>query len=164
MAPIHQHHFCARLDFDLDGCDNTVFEVDSDAMPEGPDNPMGNAVRVKRTPLEREAEACREPQWRTGRYWLITNEKRLNRLGKPIGYKLMPSDSVAPLALPAADVKRRAAFLDPPVRVSRYARDEHFAAGWYPNQRTETDGIAYRQVERDAEIRNQDLVVWFSFG
>src|SRR5947208_30116 len=49
-APYHQHLFNVRLDFDVDGTANTVFEVDSVAAPDGPDNPLGNASPLKRRP------------------------------------------------------------------------------------------------------------------
>jgi len=55
----HQHVFCARLDVALDGGPNEVREVQTEAVPEGPGNPHGNAwVTVGRT-LETELEARR---------------------------------------------------------------------------------------------------------
>src|SRR5205807_8672675 len=50
-APYHQHLFNVRLDFDVDGTANTVYEVDSVAAPDGPDNPLGNAFTAEATPL-----------------------------------------------------------------------------------------------------------------
>ena len=47
-APHHQHLFCARLDFDVDGRDNEVYEVEAEPLPPGPDNPWGNAFRPQR--------------------------------------------------------------------------------------------------------------------
>ncbi|HET9729308.1 MAG TPA: tyramine oxidase, partial [Acidimicrobiia bacterium] len=38
-APHHQHIFNARLDFDVDGTRNEVYEVDAEPLPPGPDNP-----------------------------------------------------------------------------------------------------------------------------
>ena len=43
-SPIHQHLFCFRLDFDLDGGDNSVYEVDVEAVPEGPGQPAWQRV------------------------------------------------------------------------------------------------------------------------
>jgi primary-amine oxidase len=163
-APIHQHFFCARLDFDLDGVANTVFEIDTNAEPAGPTNPLGNAMRVSRSPVEREAVAALSPDWRRSRYWLVANEERRNRFGKPVAYKLMPSENAGSLASPDSDLDRRARFIDPPLRVTRYERDELFAAGWYPNQRVEPDDIAHRQERRDAELRGEDVVVWYTMG
>ena len=38
-ATNHQHIFCVRLDFDLDGGPNSVAELNSESLPVGPDNP-----------------------------------------------------------------------------------------------------------------------------
>src|SRR4051794_18073755 len=46
-APHHQHMFSARLDFDVDGPVNEVWEVEAERVPTGPDNAWGNAFRPK---------------------------------------------------------------------------------------------------------------------
>ena len=43
-APHHQHLFNARLDFDVDGPVNEVYEVEAERMPPGPDNPWRQRV------------------------------------------------------------------------------------------------------------------------
>ncbi len=47
-APHHQHFIVARLDLDIDGGANTVYETHSEVLPVGPDNPygVGDAHRV----------------------------------------------------------------------------------------------------------------------
>jgi primary-amine oxidase len=52
-GPHHQHFFNVRLDMQVDGERNTVYEVDAAALPPGPDNPYGNAWVTKNTPLTR---------------------------------------------------------------------------------------------------------------
>ena len=56
-APHHQHLFSARLDLDVDGATNTVYEVEAEPVPAGPDNPWGNAFRPKSTRLDTELAA-----------------------------------------------------------------------------------------------------------
>ena len=46
-APHHQHLFSARLDLDVDGPMNAVYEVEAEPVPAGPDNPWGNAFRSR---------------------------------------------------------------------------------------------------------------------
>ena len=53
-APHHQHMFNARLDFDVDGEENEIYEVDAARMPPGPDNPWQNVFRAVATRLESE--------------------------------------------------------------------------------------------------------------
>ena len=51
LAPFHQHYFNARLDFAVDGEDNTVYEVNTRSAPAGADNPHHNAFFAEATPL-----------------------------------------------------------------------------------------------------------------
>ena len=59
-SPIHQHLFCFRLDFNLDGAQNTVCETNVEALPVGPENPLNSGFRAITTPLKSESEAKRE--------------------------------------------------------------------------------------------------------
>ncbi len=97
-APIHQHIFCVRLDTMIDGLNNTVHEVHTEAEPIGPQNPLGNAFYAVSTPLKTEVEAQQMLDPLTCRYWTIENPQRLNRLGEPVAYKIMPGDN-APVFL-----------------------------------------------------------------
>ncbi|MFM8972404.1 MAG: tyramine oxidase, partial [Actinomycetota bacterium] len=59
-APHHQHMFSARLDLDVDGAVNEIYEVDAEALPTGPARrrrtPPG-AARAPRTDRSRDASA-----------------------------------------------------------------------------------------------------------
>ena len=50
-APNHQHFFNVRLDMDLDGVANSVYQIDVSADPPGPKNPFENAFSAKATLL-----------------------------------------------------------------------------------------------------------------
>src|SRR5207248_1320425 len=50
IGHIHQHLFCARLDMEVDGPNNTVLECNTRAWPIGPENPYGNAFYVEEKP------------------------------------------------------------------------------------------------------------------
>ena len=77
-APFHQHFLVARLDMDVDGQNNTVLEIDSKALPVGPDNPYGLAVVTEATPIASEAESGRDFNWDTQRGWKVVNPNKLN--------------------------------------------------------------------------------------
>ena len=72
-APFHQHLFNVRLDADVDGPANSVYEVDTHPVPPGPDNPWSNAFAPVTTLLETETEAQRVVDPATSRYWKIVN-------------------------------------------------------------------------------------------
>jgi len=162
-GPIHQHFFNVRLDPAIDGPNNSVYEVDTVADPPGPDNPHKNAFRTRPTLLSRESLAQRMVEPRAARFWRIVNPSSRNRLGGPVGYRLMPGENVPPFAAPDASVSRRAAFMTKHLWVTRYDPTERYAAGDYPNQHAGGAGLpAY--VAADRPIEDTELVVWYTFG
>lgn len=163
LAPHHQHFFCVRLDFDIDGERNTVREVETVSVPKGTENPHGNAFRVMSRPLVRESEARRTIDPLAGRYWMIVNEEVCNGLGQPVAYKLIPGANVLPFAAPDSDIMRRATFMGAHLWVTCYDPAERFPTGEYPNQHAGGDGLpAYQSANRSLE--QQDVVVWYTFG
>ncbi len=163
-APHHQHMFNARLDFDVDGAGNEIFEVDAERLPPGPANPWSNAFRAKATRLESELSAQRDIDPSVSRTWRIVNPNARNGLGQPTAYKLVPTMST-PTLLAHADspIGKRAAFAQHNVWVTPYSPDERRAAGEYPNQHAGGDGLP-RWTATDRSLVNTDLVVWYSFG
>ena len=162
-APYHQHLFNVRLDFDVDGTANTVYEVDSVAAPDGPDNPLGNAFTAEATPLETEQQAQRVVDPSRSRCWKIVNPDVRNRLGEPVGYKLVPASTPTLLARPESSVGRRATFATRNLWVTPYRADERRAAGDYPNQHGGGDGLP-RWTAADRPVADTDVVVWHTFG
>jgi primary-amine oxidase len=163
-GPNHQHLFSARLDLDVDGTTNTVYEVEAERVPTGPDNPWGNAFRQRATRLEREQAAQREVDAATSRAWKVVNPGSLNRLGQPVAYKLVPTMST-PTLLAAADssVGKRAGFARHNLWVTPYAPEERRAAGDYPNQHEGGDGLP-SWTAADRSIADTDVVLWYTFG
>ncbi|HJR00955.1 MAG TPA: primary-amine oxidase [Methylomirabilota bacterium] len=162
-GPIHQHFFNARLDMMVDGPDNSVYEVNTVADPPGPENPHHNAFHAEATLLASEARAQRLLDPLAGRFWKVVNPSVRNRLGEPVGYKLMPGENVRPFAGPAASVTKRAAFMTRHLWVTRHDPRERYAAGEYPNQHPGGAGLpAY--VRDDAPLENTDVVLWYTFG
>ena len=162
-GPNHQHLFNVRLDFDVDGVANTVYECDAETVAPGPDNPLNNAWRSVVTPLETEQAAIRDVDAARSRVWKIVNPQRLNRLGLPVGYKLVPGATPTLLAHPDSSIARRAGFARHNLWVTPYSPDERRAAGEYPNQHAGGDGLP-RWTEADRPIVDTDVVVWHSFG
>ena len=163
VAPVHQHFFCARLDMEVDGARNSVYEVNTEVVESSADNPYGNAFRPIATRLEREPDAHRSVNPSSGRYWLVANDTVRNALDQPVAYKLSPGDTVPPFALEGSDLMLRAAFLTDNVWVTHYDRSERFPAGDYPNQHSGGDGLPHYQ-RADRQIVDDDIVLWYSFG
>jgi primary-amine oxidase len=163
-APHHQHLFGARLDFDVDGPVNEVYEVDAEPAPVGPDNPWMNAFRARATRLDHELAARRDIDPARSRTWRIANPDVRNGLGQPVAYKLVPTMTTPTmLAHPDSPVGRRAGFARHNLWVTPYARDERRAAGEYPNQHAGGDGLP-AWTARDRSLVGTDVVVWYTFG
>ncbi len=161
-GPNHQHFFCVRLDMNLDGSGNTVYECDSEAVPKGPENPHGNAWVVNARPITSEADAARVADPLKARYWKIANPNAKNAMGDPVAYKLEPGPSTLPFFEPDANALQRAQFTTKNLWVTAYDPDEMFPAGRYVNQNPGGDGLPrYQQANRPLE--NTDVVVWHTF-
>lgn len=166
VAPLHQHLFSARLDFDVDGEVNEVHEVDvvpSPFGPEHPDNPLGNAFRAVSTRLDTEAAARRRADPARSRVWKVVNPTSLNRLGEPVAYKLVPQSPAVLLADPASSIARRAGFATENLWVTPATDGERRPAGDHPNQHPGGDGLP-RWTEGDRSLVDTDVVVWHTFG
>jgi primary-amine oxidase len=162
-APLHQHLFNVRLDVEIDGPDNAVFEVDTVTAPPGEGNPWDNAFDCTATLLERELGARRTVDPARSRSWKIANRSRANGLGQPTAYKLVPSSTPTLLAAPSSSVGRRAAFAAHNLWVTPFAADERRAAGDYPNQHAGGAGLP-TWTAQDRPVVDTDIVVWHSFG
>ena len=159
-APIHQHIFCMRLDTMIDGLQNSVYEVHTEAAPLGPENSYGNAFFATSTLLATESEAQQLIDPMTCRYWKVVNPNKRNRLGEYTGYKLLPGENAPVFLHPTSSILKRAGFINNHLWVTPYQQDERYPAGDYPNQHPGGAGLpAWTQANRS--IENTDVVMWY---
>jgi len=162
-GPTHQHFFNARLHMMVDGEGNSVTEHEFKPRPFGPDNPYGNVFDTSSRTLSYEQEAAREADGRTGRYWKIINPNQTNSVGGPTGYKLLAHAAPVMLAQENCYMTARGGFATKHLWVTRYAPDERYASGEFPNQHAGGDGLP-KYVAQNRAIENEDIVVWHTFG
>lgn len=162
-APNHQHFFNVRCDFDLDGENNSVYEVNIVGEEEGAENPYENAFYAKSTLLTTELKARANLKLETARYWKIVNHNRKNHVGEPVGYKFMAGDNCVPFASKNAWWRKRAGFVENHVWVTPFDENEKFAAGDYPNQSQGGDGLI-KWTAKDRPIDDKDIVFWYTMG
>jgi primary-amine oxidase len=164
-APYHQHLFNVRLDVEVDGPDNAVFEVDAvGAGPPGTEaNPWGNVFGTTTTLLETELAAQRDVDPSRSRSWRIANRSARNGLGEPTAYKLLPASTPTLLAHPESSVSRRATFATHNLWVTPFDEDERRAAGEYPNQHAGGAGLP-EWTAQDRSLVDTDVVLWHTFG
>ncbi len=162
-APFHQHIFAARLVTSVDGARNSVQEVNSVGVPTGGDNPHGNAFVAEVTEFATEKEARRRVNSATARFWRVVNPGKKNRLGRPVGYRLVPGENCPPFVQPDAAVMRRAGFTANHLWVTPYHPKERFAAGEYPNQHPEGDGLP-KWTEANRNVADTEIALWYVFA
>jgi primary-amine oxidase len=162
-GPTHQHFFNARLHMMVDGERNTVTEHEFVPRPWGAGNPYGNVFDTTTRTLSCERDAAREADGRTGRHWMVVNPNAKNSVGGPTGYKLVVHASPLMLAQDECFMRTRGGFATKHLWVTRYAADERYASGEFPNQHAGGDGLP-KFVRQNRAIDNEDIVVWHTFG
>ncbi|KAH6989510.1 copper amine oxidase [Ilyonectria sp. MPI-CAGE-AT-0026] len=164
LAVNHQHLFCLRVDPCLDGDQkNTITYDDCVPVTNEPDlDPFGCAFRVHTTAIEKPGGY--DLDLTKNRVFKIINESRINSIsGKPHGYKLHAVPSQMLMMGPQTFNFRRGVFTSKPIWVTKYRDDELWASGEFTNQSRDDTGIAL-WAERDEPVKNEDVVLWHSFG
>lgn len=159
---IHQHAFVARLEPALDGPFNTVLECDTAAEPDDA-NPYGNAFFVRETPLLNERDGGRRADPARQRYWRVINPGVLNAVGRPVGYKLMPTSAIVPFVKADSPSGRRAAFMQNQLWVTAHDPEERYPGGEFMNRSTGAGGLP-DMAARGRPIADERIVLWHVFG
>ncbi len=162
-APFHQHFIVARLDMDVDGEANTVYASESVPVPLGPENPHGVALGVKKTALVTESDGRQDYDWATQRSWTVVNDASRNRLGTPVGYKLVPDASLPTLLDPASPILTRAEVLAHTLWVTANAPEERWPCGEFVVQSRDDRGLPVWTAQ-NRSIQDADVVLWYTFG
>ncbi|AAY81468.1 primary-amine oxidase [Sulfolobus acidocaldarius] len=161
-GPIHIHWFNIRLDLDIDGQINRVYEVNLKPESIGPENPLGNAFYAEETLLKNELEARRHVNPQSGRYWKIVNLKKSNYLGEPVAYRFIPRENVACPLPDESFVRKRGGYINYHLWVTPYDPNERYATGDYPYERI-GEGLP-KYVEKNRSIVDKDIVLWYTLG
>ncbi|KAF4629747.1 hypothetical protein G7Y89_g8397 [Cudoniella acicularis] len=166
MAPYHQHLFSLRIDPAIDGQKNPLLIEESHPMPFGDPNvhnPCGvgyvttKEIVAKETPLDLDVTKAR--------IFKIINENVLNPVtGTPVGYKLVPHYFQMLLAHPDSFHPKRSEFGAHAIWVTKYVDREWYAAGEHTMQSLGDVGIASAIKGRNESVRDEDIVLWHTFG
>ncbi|HEY2314591.1 MAG TPA: primary-amine oxidase [Streptosporangiaceae bacterium] len=162
-APYHQHFIVARLDLDVDGQPNTVYAVESQALPVSDANPHGLALVTRETPLRTEFDGRQDMNWATQRSWKVVSSTSVNGLGERPAYKLVPGGSFPALIDESSPAFQRAQVIGHALWVTPYSPDERWPCGEFPNL-SDTDHGLPAWTARDRPIEDTDLVLWHVFG
>jgi primary-amine oxidase len=156
----HDHFMSFRLDLDVDGVDNRLVR-DSFVKRKLTGNPLRHSLwQVERSVVGTEGalDLMQAPAW-----YRVESESRRNAMGNPTSYQLMPGHSDLSILDSDEPQQQRAAFSGTALWVTKYNPNETFAAGAYPNQNRNVEGLPRFIADRQS-IANQDLVLWYTIG
>lgn len=166
MAPFHQHLFSLRIDPAIDGQKNSLQIEESHPMPID-DPAVHNPAKVGYITTKEvvENESPHDLDVTKARIFKIINENVANPVtGTPVGYKLVPHYSQMLLAHPDSLHSKRSEFGSHAVWVTKYLDRELYSAGEHTMQSLGDIGIATAIKGRKESVRNEDIVVWHTFG
>ena len=159
----HDHYFSFRLDFDLDGVQNSFVRdrLTTKTLPAGS---LRKSVWVAEPQVAKtEEQAKAKMSMEAPEIWRVINPSVKGAFGYPVGYEIMPGDNAMSLLAPDDPPQQRAGFTDYQLWVTPYAAEERYAAGDYPNQSKPGEGLpAWTKANR--AIENTDIVVWYTMG
>lgn len=162
-GPIHQHFFVFRLDFDIDGHNNSAAEINSSMIPKNKENKNEEWFQAETTIFRKEEDAIRRTHIASSRNWKIFNPNTTTKLGHHPSYHIIPKDNTYPLPGINSKVRKKAGFIDANFWVTPYAKEEMYAAGKYLGAGFNKEGLP-KWVQANRDINNRDIVVWYTMG
>ncbi|EPS38377.1 hypothetical protein H072_7875 [Dactylellina haptotyla CBS 200.50] len=167
----HEHLFCLRIDPQIDGQSNTIFQVDATMGPGevgSAENHYGNAFFAQKTKYSTVTEAIADYNGDTSRTWDIANTNKLHPVsGKPVSYKLVSREVPRLLIKDGGLVHKRAGFARHAVHVTKYKDGQIYPAGRHVPQSSGDPSLGLPEwiaANPSESIDNTDVVLWHTFG
>lgn len=159
----HDHFFSFRLDFDVDGQDNS-FMTDRLVPQRLANDPMRKSIWVAQPSMAAtEKDAILDIQLEKPSMWMFVNPSVKGPLNHPTGYEVMPGVTAKSLLSPDDPPQKVGAFSEHQFWVTPYNENERYASGVYPISSKGNDGLAvWTQANRP--IANTDIVGWYTLG
>ncbi|XP_068650434.1 amine oxidase [copper-containing] gamma 2-like [Aristolochia californica] len=163
IGVIHDHYLTFRLDMDVDAPENSFVKVHLEREETPPGSMRRSIIRANKRVVKTEKEAQIRLKLYDPSEFHVVNPSRRSHVGNPSGYKIVPGGTAASLLDPADPPQVRSAFTNNQIWVTRYNRSEQWAGGLLTYQSHGEDTLAVWS-ERDREIDNEDIVVWYTLG
>jgi len=160
VAVNHDHYMAFRIDMDVDGTANRFVEdriVPKRISETGPRRSLWH--------IESRTQAVEGPVTTpiNAAQFRVESTTRKNAQGYPTSYQLMPGHTDSSILSPDDPTQMRAGFSAYTMWSSAYAPHELYAAGTYPNQNPDVEGLP-KWVSAKRSIDGNDLVLWYTIG
>jgi primary-amine oxidase len=163
MGINHDHYFSFRLDFDVDGPNNS-FMMHRMVTKRLENDPMRKSIWVVEPQIaKREKEAMLDIQLDKPSMWMFMNPSEKGALNYPTGYEVMPGATAKSLLSADDPPQKLGAFSEHQFWVTPYNENERYASGVYPTSSKADDGLAV-WTKADRNIANTDIVGWYTLG
>ncbi len=165
VAPNHDHFFNFRLDFDIDGPDNTFMRSALVAGKPAQDAPRRSYWVVEKQPAKTELQGRYRINPATPAMYHVMNHNVTSSLGHHPGYMVMPDNSVAygPLDTLNDPPMKRNGYIDYSIWNTAYDPSQRYAGGELAFGSTGADSLP-NWVKADRPIANTDIVTWYTMG
>ena len=160
LAVNHDHYIAFRIDMDVDGTANRFVEdriVPHRISDRGPRRSLWQVESRTMTVEGPVTTPINAAQFR------VESTARKNAQGYPTSYQLMPGHTDSSILAPDDPIQIRAGFSAYTMWSSAYAPHELYAAGPYPNENPDVDGLP-KWVGAKRAIDGNDLVLWYTIG
>lgn len=165
IAPNHDHFFNFKLDFDIDGRDNTFMRTA--LVPGEPEEtaPRRSMWVTQTVPAKTELGGRFKVNQNTPAMYHIMNMSAEGPLGHRPGYMIVPNNSVAysPFDYVNDMPMKRNAYVEYTLWNTPYRAEERYAGGQFAFQSDGTDTLA-SWAAQDRSIENTDVVTWYTMG
>lgn len=164
VAPNHDHFFNFRLDFDVDGTNNTFVRdvLSTQALPEG--SARRSIWTVETDTPQTELAAISDVDSKQPTLFRFLSGDTQNAVKNQTGYLLMPKDSYVHSLLDESDPPvMRNDYINHQIFITPYDRAEMYAGGEYVMQSDGSDTLG-KWVQKDRPIANSDIVAWYTVG
>ncbi|KAJ3706220.1 hypothetical protein LUZ61_009925 [Rhynchospora tenuis] len=164
IGVVHDHYVNFYLDMDVDGSNNSFVNVHlvKQETNEG-ESPRKSYLKVKKQVAKTEKDAQIKLKLYDPSEFHVVNPSRINSIGNPSGYRIVPGGTAASLLDLHDPPQMRAAFTNNQIWVTPYNRSEQWAAGLLACQSKGDDTLA-KWTENDRPIENRDIVLWYTLG
>ncbi|KAF8105853.1 hypothetical protein N665_0153s0014 [Sinapis alba] len=164
IGVIHDHYVTFYLDLDVDGPNNSFVKVNLKRQETKPgESPRKSYMKAVRNIAKTEKDGQIKLSLYDPSEFHVINSGITTRVGNPTAYKIVPRATAASLLDHDDPPQKRGAFTNNQIWVTPYNKSEQWAGGLFTYQSHGDDTLAVWS-ERDRDIENKDIVVWYTLG
>jgi primary-amine oxidase len=165
VAPNHDHYFNFRLDFDIDGQDNSFMHTKLERGKVDAGSPRKSFWVTKPEMVETEMEGRLRVDNAKPALYTVTNTNTEGVYGHHPAYAILPKDSVAygPYDYEKDPPMKRNAYIGFSFWNTLYDQNKRYAGGKFAFASDGSDTLA-TWVQKNRPIKNKDLVTWYTIG